>query len=210
MNVYSGPFNCELRTTNCELSSQSGDRIGLLGGTFDPVHLGHLILAYDALETLSLDRLLFIPAALAPHKKATPPVASATARVEMLRLATKDEPRFAIDDRELRGEGPSYTIETVRALEKEYPLASFFFLVGEDHIAGLPLWKESEELQKKVTFVLFARAHHTFFSDFTLLPRRIDISSTEIRERLALGKSVRHLLPPPVAYYLEKTSLYRS
>ncbi|MBX9743536.1 MAG: nicotinate (nicotinamide) nucleotide adenylyltransferase [Chthoniobacterales bacterium] len=187
---------------------ENPSRIGLFGGTFDPVHLGHLILAHDALEALKLDLLFFIPAALAPHKKETPPLASAAQRVAMLQLAIKGESRFVIDERELSRKAPSYTIDTVRELEKEYPSRHFFLLVGEDQ--NIDQWKEIDELQKKVHFVFFSRANHrNTVDDFTLLRRRIDISSTEIRERLALGKPVCHLLPPTVAHYLEKKSLYR-
>lgn len=184
-------------------------RIGLFGGTFDPVHLGHLILAYDALEKLNLDCLLFIPAKISPYKQGEPPTASPAERLEMVRLAAQEEPRFAVDDRELFREGPSYTITTVRELEQERPSTEFVFLLGEDHAAMLTGWKESEKLRQKVKFVFFARMTHGAKSDFPLLPRRIDISSTEIRNRIASGKSVRHLLPPTVFDYLEKKSLYR-
>ncbi len=199
--------NQELRTAFC---NNAQERIGLFGGTFDPIHLGHLILAYDALEELQLDKLLFIPAKISPYKKETPPAASPADRLAMLHLALQGESRFAIDDCELSREGPSYTIETVRALEKKYPAAAFIFLIGEDHVAKLSSWKESEVLQKKVTFALFARSTYTSGADFPLLPRRIDISSTEIRKRLAAGKSISHFLPTSVFHYLEKKSLYRS
>lgn len=185
-------------------------RIGLFGGTFDPVHLGHLILAYDALEKLKLDSLLFIPAKISPHKKGEPPTASPAERLEMLLLALQGEPHFAVDDRELWREGPSYTITTVRELEQEHPFADFIFLLGEDHAATLSGWKESEELQQKVKIIFFPRITHGGQFDFSLLQRRIDISSTEIRHRFASGKSVRHLLPSTVFDYLEKKSLYRS
>lgn len=189
---------------------KSKTRIGLFGGTFDPIHLGHLILAHDALEELQLDKLLFIPTKISPYKKETPPAASPADRLAMLQLAIEGVSRFAVDDCELVREGISYTIETVRALEKKYPSSAFIFLIGEDHVAKLSSWKESEALQKKVTFALFTRSTYTSRADFRLLPRRIDISSTEIRERVVAGKSISHFLPTSVFHYLEKKSLYRS
>jgi nicotinate-nucleotide adenylyltransferase len=183
------------------------ERIGLFGGTFDPIHLGHLILAQDALEILHLDRLIFLPARLSPYKISAPPYACATDRVAMLALALAGEPRFSIDPRELKREGPSYTIDTIRELERDFPRATFFYLLGEDHAETLQGWKESATLKKRVTFTFFVRGNSSRSS--ALLARRIDISSTEIRERLARGAHVSYFLPPPVHTYLEKKSLYR-
>lgn len=183
------------------------ERIGLFGGTFDPVHLGHLILAYDALEIFNLDHLIFLPARLSPYKINMPPCASTKDRLAMLTLALKDEPRFRIDSRELSREGPSYTIQTVREMEKEFLGATFVYLLGQDHADTLKGWRESEELKKKVTFAFFKRGTGSPSNSF--LTRRIDISSTEIRERIARGVVVSHLLPTPVFTYLEKKSLYQ-
>ncbi len=185
------------------------ERIGLFGGTFDPIHLGHLILAYDALELLGLDRVIFLPATISPHKLSMPPLASPEDRLAMLQLATKGESKFSIDARELRREGPSYAIETVRALEKEIPGATLFYLLGEDHHPTLHYWKESEELKKKVTFAFFTRGSSAP-SYSSKLTRRVDISSTEIRERSARSLSILPFLPTPVFEYLEKKSLYQS
>lgn len=197
-------------------------RIGLFGGTFDPIHHGHLILARDALELLKLDRLLFLPAKVSPYKMEMPPEASSEDRLAMLHLALEGESRFAVDPRELKREGPSYAIETVKELQEEFPHAAFFYLIGEDHVATLDSWKESSELQKRVAFAVFTRSSHSSSLDFfrnsaslekglllTLPSRRLDISSTEIRERLAKGDSVRYLLPTAVFHYLEKKSLYQ-
>ncbi|KAB2642533.1 MAG: nicotinate (nicotinamide) nucleotide adenylyltransferase [Verrucomicrobia bacterium] len=184
------------------------ERIGLFGGTFDPVHLGHLILAYDALELLHLDQLIFLPARLSPYKKEAPPQASREDRLAMLLLATEGEPRFTVDPRELSRRGPSYAIETVKELEKEFPEATFFYLLGEDHANTLPGWREIEELKKRVTFSFFIRGSSST-SRIPLLKRRIDISSTEIRDRCARGTEFSYLLSPPVFSYLEKKSLYR-
>ncbi|HLB34245.1 MAG: hypothetical protein A3F67_04750 [Verrucomicrobia bacterium RIFCSPHIGHO2_12_FULL_41_10] len=254
-------------------------RIGLLGGTFDPIHLGHLILAQDALELLKLDQILFVPAKLSPYKVEAPPTVSDAHRLAMLQLslqwaekedgvqkkglgkhsvnsllecakgstnhqsssccASSSNPRLpssaaaavptayslqsaasirpvgrivmSIDDRELTRPGVSYTIETVRELQKENPSTEFIYLIGEDHLAKLSSWKESKELQGRVSFALFARGtkNTVFPHDFPVIPRRIDISSTEIRERLARGASVRYFVPTPVLDYIEKNSLYK-
>ena len=119
------------------------ERVGIFGGTFDPVHHGHLLLAEAALEQLDLDRILFIPAALSPFKQDRPPGASPEQRLRMLRLATGSEPRFGVDDRELHREGPSFTLETVRSLLGDYPGVRFLLLVGADNLGDLDRWPAS-------------------------------------------------------------------
>jgi nicotinate-nucleotide adenylyltransferase len=188
------------------------ERVGLFGGTFDPIHLGHLILAESALEELKLDRIIFIPAAISPHKTGAPPTLSASDRMEMIRLAIKGESRFSFDDCEIRREGPSYTIDTVRYLLGNYPGVRFLYLIGADNVSELTSWHESEELKKLVDFAVFERSEMTEeeIKNFPVIHRRIDISSTEIRERLAKGLSVRYLLPSPVYEYMMTHHLYRS
>jgi len=187
-------------------------RVGLFGGTFDPIHLGHLILAQAALEELDLDRLVFIPAEVSPYKKEHPPHVTPGDRLEMIRLAIDGESRFSVDDRELQREGPSYTIETVRSLMGDYPGVRFIYLIGADNVADLSGWQESDELKSLIDFAVFTRAdtREEKMSDFPLIRRRIDISSTEIRERLAKGHSVRYFLPPFVQDYITTHRLYRS
>jgi nicotinate-nucleotide adenylyltransferase len=188
------------------------ERVGLFGGTFDPIHLGHLILAQAALEELDLDRLIFIPAAISPYKGDRPPSVSAADRLEMIRHAIQGEDRFSVDDRELQREGPSYTIETVRSLLGDYPGVRFIYLIGADNVAELSGWQESEELKNLIDFAVFTRAETSeeTMGDFPLIRRRIDISSTEIRERLAKGHSVRYFLPSLVQDYITTHRLYRS
>ena len=188
------------------------ERVGILGGTFDPIHLGHLILAQAALEELDLDRILFIPAALSPHKKEVPPSVSAADRLEMIRLAIVGEPRFSLDDRELHREGPSYTIDTVRSLLGDHPGVRFLYLIGADNIRDLETWHEIDELKNLVDFAVFERSKREsgVRSGFPVVQRVIDISSTEIRERLAKGLSVRYLLPSSVHDYIMSHHLYSS
>ncbi len=180
------------------------ERVGLFGGTFDPVHLGHLILAEDALEELDLDRIIFLPAAISPHKKNHPPSVSATERLEMLHLAIEGEPRFSVDDRELHRKGPSYTIDTVRSLLGDCPGVRFLYLIGADHLRDLESWHEIAELKNLIDFAVFQRSEGAACAanEFQVVQRRIDISSTEIRERLAKGHSVRYLLPETVYRYM--------
>jgi nicotinate-nucleotide adenylyltransferase len=190
------------------------ERVGILGGTFDPVHLGHLILASSALEELVLDRVIFIPARTSPHKMDSPPTASGTQRLEMIRLAIDGESRFSVDERELRGAGssPSYTIDTVRSLMADYPGVRFLYLIGADNVGNLSTWHEVEELRNLIDFAVFERARdgECGSEDFEMVHRRIDISSTEIRERLAKGLPVRYFLPSTVHDYIMTRRLYSS
>ncbi len=187
------------------------ERVGIFGGSFDPIHLGHLILAQTALEELDLDRLIFIPTSISPFKAHLPPPLAAASRLEMIRLAIEGEARFSVDAREVEREGPSYTIDTVRSLMLDYPGVRFLYLIGADNVPDLAGWHESEELKNLVDFALFDRAggesHQA--AEFPVIGRRIDISSTEIRERLAKGLSVRYLLPSPVHDYIMTHRFYR-
>src|SRR5271165_7450279 len=132
-------------------------RLGLYGGSFDPIHHGHLILARQALEDLSLDRVIFIPAAESPFKL-NHSCASAADRLAMVRLAISDEPAFTVDPLEIDRESPSYTIDTARAYHKQHPGDTLFFLVGEDHVEALPKWNGFEELDHLVQFAILSRS----------------------------------------------------
>lgn len=190
------------------------ETIGILGGTFDPVHHGHLILARDAVETLGLARMLFVPAAINPHKLARGIVSTAApaeARLAMLRAATADEPRFIVDDCELQRAGPSFTIDTVRELLARWPAAEFVLFIGADNVAELPAWRDIDELRALVRFAVFARGgeEEGASGDFLRVnARRIDISATEIRRRVAQGESIRYLVPDAVAEILRAARLY--
>lgn len=176
------------------------ERVGIFGGTFDPVHHGHLLLAEAALEQLDLDRILFIPAALSPFKQDRPPGASAEQRLRMLRLATASEPRFGVDDREIHRDGPSYTLDTVRSLLGDHPGVRFLLLIGADNLAELERWHRIDELRNLVDFAVLDRGDDPGATEcgFPVVKRRVDLSSTEIRERLAKGLSIRLMVPAPV------------
>jgi nicotinate-nucleotide adenylyltransferase len=185
-------------------------RLALYGGSFDPVHFGHLTLARDALEELALERVIFIPAGLSPHKLASVP-ASAALRREMLAAAIADEPGFDLDDSELNAAGPSFTIDTVERVRAAYPDAQLFYLIGADNLRELHTWRRIEDLRRLVEFVVLGRgdAHPQAAISFRTLPRRIDISATEIRQRVARGQSIRYLVPEPVRSLIATHHLYQ-
>ncbi|HZJ16128.1 MAG TPA: nicotinate-nucleotide adenylyltransferase [Chthoniobacteraceae bacterium] len=183
-------------------------RIGLYGGSFDPIHHGHLLLAREAREQLGLDRVLFIPAALSPHKLTTVPTPG-EARREMLEAALAGEPGFALEDCDLRRAGPSFAIETVRELRARWSEAQFFYLIGHDNVAKLDTWHLCTELRAAVQFVVLGRGEHEAPHSFPTIVRRIDISATEIRVRVARGQSIRYLVPEAVRAIIERRKLYQ-
>jgi nicotinate-nucleotide adenylyltransferase len=184
-------------------------KLGFYGGTFDPIHNGHLILAREAVETLGLDRLYFIPNSVSPHKTASQP-APGDLRAEMIRAAIENEPRFDLDDLELTRPGVSYTIDTVLALRERFgPKPKFYYLIGEDNAASLSTWRRIDELQHLVTFVVLCRSEHKTPLPYLTLQRRIDISATEIRKRIANGLSIRYLVPDKVHDLMIRNSIYR-
>jgi nicotinate-nucleotide adenylyltransferase len=197
----------------------TGERVGIYGGTFDPVHHGHLILARDAVESLGLARLIFVPAAISPHKLAQNPGAPGAARLAMLEAAIEGEPCFEVDGCELDRPGPSFTIDTIEALRERLPAGSeLFYFIGEDNLRALHTWHRIEELRAQVTFVMFNRGARLPAGEilcgaggaaFPSLERRVDISATEIRKRVASGRSIRYLLPDKVRAMIEADSLYR-
>ncbi len=192
-------------------------RIALFGGTFDPVHLGHLRAAESAREALALDRVAFLPSAFPPHR--TAPISGAEERLEMTRLATASHPGFESWDSELRRAGPSYTVETVAALVAERPQDRFLLLVGADTWPEMTAWREPERLFSLVEIAVVARpgaaplelrppvpgARPLHEVDGPSLP----ISATLIRERVRCGLSVRYLVPDPVAAFIAERGLYR-
>jgi nicotinate-nucleotide adenylyltransferase len=183
-------------------------RLGLYGGSFDPVHHGHLILARQALEDLSLDRVIFIPAVQSPFKP-NQSGASAADRFAMVQLAVQDEPSFMVDPLEIEREAPSYTIDTARTYRARYPQETLFFLVGEDHLEALPKWNEFEELVSLVQFALLSRSDLPLNVEYPVVRRRFDLSSTEIRNRVANNLPISYLVPDSVVRYIQERKLYR-
>lgn len=188
-------------------------RIGIYGGSFDPVHNGHLLVAQAALEELRLDRLIFVPAAQSPFKPCAAP-APARERLRLLRLALAGGARFAIDELEIRRGGVSYTIDTVRELRAKHPEACFWYLIGADHAATLTQWKQAAELAALVEIVVIPRPGTKFeglpepFRGGALNGFPLGVSSSQIRERIRAGKPVNLLVPPAVAEAIANNRLY--
>jgi nicotinate-nucleotide adenylyltransferase len=188
-------------------------KIGLYGGSFDPVHLGHLLVAQAALEELELDRLFFIPARQSPFKPDQLP-SPANLRLKLLRLALLGMNRCEVDDQEIRREGISYTIETVRDYRTRFPQAKFFFLIGADHVNQLSSWKAAEELVRELHFCVVPRAGGAIQpavenGAFTVLKGfPFQVSSSQIRERVRAGRSIRHLVPAALEEGILNSGLY--
>jgi nicotinate-nucleotide adenylyltransferase len=183
-------------------------KIGIFGGTFDPIHHAHLILARDALEALDLGKVIFVPAAASPHKldqKLAPP----DARLEMLRAAIESEPDFEFDPMELQRSTPSYAVETIEAFRQRDPDAELFYLIGEDNVGRLGTWHRFAELSKMVQFVVLDRSGEKTGHPYRAIRRHLDISATNIRNRVATGRSIRYLVPPAVEKIIRDRQLYR-
>ena len=183
-------------------------KIGIFGGTFDPIHHAHLVLARDALEQLQLESVIFIPAAIAPHKLGRT-TAPAEIRREMVRVAIEGEPRFCLDAMELERPAPSYTVDTVEALKAREPDTEFVCLIGEDNVAGLPTWHRFADLSKMVPFVVLDRSGLKTAHPYPVVRRLLDISASDIRNRVARGQSIRYLVPPAVEKIIRERQLYR-
>ena len=184
-------------------------KIGIYGGTFDPIHHGHLILSRQACEELKLDQLIFVPAALSPFKK-TAAQADGTLRLEMLRAAIQGQKDFIADDCELKRPPPSYSIDTVLEIRERDSDADLFWLVGADNVQGLREWRRFEELERLVQFVILDRGRAKKTPQvYPVVQRNVDISGTEIRNRVASGRSIRYLVPQAVEEIIRREKLYR-
>jgi nicotinate-nucleotide adenylyltransferase len=188
-------------------------RIGLFGGSFDPIHLGHLLVAGTAREELGLTRLFFIPAAQSPFKPESKP-APGRERLRLLRLALAGEAWCEIDEQEIQRGGVSYTIDTVRDFARRIPESERFYLIGADNVAQLPRWREADELARLTSFVAIPRPGEieiTFPAPFRgrlLKGFPMAISSSQIRARIKAGQPVDHLVPPAVAEAIRNSRLY--
>jgi nicotinate-nucleotide adenylyltransferase len=185
--------------------------IGLFGGSFDPVHHGHLIVAQVAREKLGLQVLRFVPAREQPFKRGRHRT-SPEHRAAMLSLALGDTPGFDVEQAELNRRGPSYTVDTLDQLRRREPGAEFVLLLGADAAAELPSWHEAHRIQELARVVVFARPGTTVPASAgvsaTIEVPAIDISATEIRKRVRQGQSVRYWVPDPVAEYISAHRLY--
>ncbi|WP_456430011.1 nicotinate (nicotinamide) nucleotide adenylyltransferase [Rhodocaloribacter sp.] len=192
-------------------------RVGIFGGSFNPPHTAHLIVAEWVREAEAFDRVLWMPAARPPHKPGAALV-SAAHRLAMTRLATRDHPAFAVSDLEIRRGGVSYTIDTVRALQSAHPADTFALILGGDSLRDFESWRRPDEIIARVPLVVYDRPG----ADRSGVPERflertrfvkaplLEISGTTIRARRRAGRSIRYLVPDSVRAYIETHGLYRS
>ncbi len=189
-------------------------KIGILGGTFDPVHRGHLKLAQNARDQFLLDKVIFVPASQPPHKQALPSRASAKDRYAMVRLAIEGEPFLEISDCELQRKGASYTFDTLCEFERKYPQDTFYLILGKDAFEGINAWQHAAELKKKVRFLVAKRglgevcAVEGALAEWIQMPL-CPISASGIREGLNGGKDVDDQITPKVLQYIHEHELYR-
>ncbi len=182
-------------------------KIAIYGGTFDPIHHGHLIIAREALETLGPEQVILVPARVSPSKK-TAPVTSGEIRLLMMRVAIENEAGLTVDDCELRRPPPSYTIDTVEKIRRRKNNAEIYCLIGEDNVDNLTNWHRFTELEKMVRFVVLDRTGQPPSHSYQIIRRKIDISATEIRKRVASGRSIRYFVPPAVEEIIHREKLY--
>jgi nicotinate-nucleotide adenylyltransferase len=185
--------------------------IGVFGGSFDPIHHGHLLVAQAVVEALGLEELRFVPAREQPFKIGRH-AAPAEARARMVSLAIAGEPRFRLEPAELERAGPSYTVDTLRTLRAREPGREFALLVGADAASDLPSWHQAEALPTLATLVVFARPGMSVptlpWPVRTVTVPAVDISATEIRRRVSEGRSIRYWVPDPVAECIAADRLY--
>lgn len=206
------------------MDTESESRIGILGGTFNPVHMGHLILAQCAVEAFELSKVLFIPCVSPPHKDSSRLI-TADHRMAMLEAAVEDSLCFEVSDIEIERGGRSYSVDTVNELRSMYPVEKLYFIIGSDTLLELHLWRDIYELLKLCTFITFSRPGFSagsitakdlhldspwperLLENFTK-GRQVDISSSDIRYRIAEGMSIRYLVPSVVEMYIAEHGLY--
>ncbi len=171
-------------------------KIGILGGSFNPIHVGHLMMAQGALDALSLDEVVFMPAHCSPHKR-DEDLASSEHRLSMVRLAIAGNKRFSLSDMEIKRGGKSYTIETIRSFKKQHPQSRLFFIIGEDNVPGLKTWQGIDEILRTASFIVINRSW-------------FDVSSSLIRQHIKRKKSIRYLTSDAVVNYILRKKLYVS
>lgn len=200
--------------------SENIKKIGLLGGTFDPIHLGHLHLANEILTAHNLDEIWFVPVQINPHKQGTHPV-DPKHRLRMIQLAIKNNPQFKVEPIELHRPAPSYTIDTLNALHEKYSNVNFYLILGEDALHSLMQWKDIFKVLDAATLIVGTRKSSSPPDLSTLDPavanaikqgytpiKPLDISSTEIRRRLKEGEDCSEMVPVEVFDYIKENMLY--
>ena len=199
-------------------------KIGIMGGTFDPIHVGHLILGEQAYEQLGLDEVWFMPSGNPPHKKEREGRATDMERVEMVRCAIAGNPHFFLSLAEMDTDGYSYTYRTLETLKREHPDTDYYFIIGADSLFNLHTWKNPERICKSCIMVVASRNHASaekllkemrmasqkYRGHFLLLETmNVDVSSQELRKWIQEGKSIRYYVPDPVIDFIEKKGIYK-
>ncbi|MDO4619818.1 MAG: nicotinate-nucleotide adenylyltransferase [Lachnospiraceae bacterium] len=199
-------------------------KLGIMGGTFDPIHIGHLILGECAAEQFSLDKVLYIPAGNPPHKLQREGRATNEQRAEMVRLAIGGNPRFELSLREMQSAEYSFTYKTLEAMREERPEDELFFIIGGDSLHDFPLWRNPQRICNACTLLAATRNHveqTVYLQEIELLRTKfnasiealtvdnLDVSSQMLRERIAGGQSVRYYVPDAVREYIDKHSIYK-
>ena len=196
-------------------------KVGIFGGTFDPVHQGHMVIAEQVMGELNLSRVLFVPGGIPPHKEASSVRASAEDRFDMVEAAVAENERFAVDRVEVHAGRPMYSVETVQILKQRAPADEWYFISGADEVSNLLAWKDPDRLLEEVVMVAATRpgfdlsklGHleaglRNFDRIFPVECTRVDISATSIRRRMLQGKSVRYLVPEEVYRIIRDRRLY--
>jgi nicotinate-nucleotide adenylyltransferase len=199
----------------------SAVKVGIFGGTFDPIHQGHMVIAEQVMGELGLDHVLFVPAGIPPHKEASSVRASAEDRYDMVEAAVADNERFSVDRVEVDAGRPMHSVETVQILKERSPDDEWFFITGADEVSNLLAWKDPDRLLEEVVMVAATRPGYdlsrldhlearlrNFDRIFPVECTRVDISATGIRRRILQGKSVRYLVPEGVHEIITDRGLY--
>ena len=213
INVLQGkhPFDSAISTT-LVASILMGMKVGILGGTFDPIHIGHLIAASSVYEALNLDSIVFIPAG-DPWQKRDRELSSGRDRFEMVKLATSDDDRFQASDIEISRSGPTYAIDTVREWKRLNPSDELYWIVGSDALSGIPSWHEWEAFVSEVTVVAVNRIGQTASVPFDVVSvemPEVRISATELRDRFTNKLDTKYLVPQKVSEYISDQGLYQA
>ncbi len=193
-------------------------KVGIFGGTFNPPHIGHLIVAEFIREEFELDKIIFVPCASPPHKQNLDYLSQLVEpehRFEMVKIAIKGNPFFEVSDIEIKRGGISYTIDTINQMLERFPSYNFYLLLGVDQFRDFHLWRKPDEIVKKVQLIVFNRpgfvifeSRFSPFAKFATIPN-VDISASTIRFRIKSGKSIKYLVPPEVEEYIYQNGLYR-
>jgi nicotinate-nucleotide adenylyltransferase len=212
INVFQGkhPSSSAIRTT-LVASILGGMKVGILGGTFDPIHIGHLIAASSVYEALNLDTVVFMPAG-DPWQKRDRELSTGQQRLEMVKIATSDDDRFLASDIEIMRTGPTYAIDTVREWKRLNPSDELFWIVGSDALSGIPSWHEWEEFVSEVTVVAVNRIGQIASVPFNVVSvemPEVRISATQLRDRFTNELDTKYLVPEKVSEYISEQGLYQ-